>query len=85
MEKKTILVVGLEKKDVDEFRRKIGLCFIVVHVEMLPKLKIVGIDYMIGHDGNRYLLEVNHIPNVTVFPFVNEAFLRFAVKWVVAE
>jgi hypothetical protein len=42
---------------------------------------IVGVDYMIGEDGTKYLLEVNHIPNVTVFPFVNEVFVQFAAKW----
>ncbi len=44
-------------------------------------LQTVGIDYMVGDDGEKYLLEVNHIPNVTVFPFVNESFLKFAVNW----
>ncbi|MDJ1494674.1 hypothetical protein QNI19_17140 [Cytophagaceae bacterium DM2B3-1] len=44
--------------------------------------QIVGIDYMIGLDGKKYLLEVNHIPNVTVFPFVREAFIDFAIQWV---
>jgi len=46
------------------------------------KLETIGIDYMVGHNGEKYLLEVNHIPNVTVFPFVNEAFIGFAVNWV---
>lgn len=47
------------------------------------KLEAVGVDYMVGNNGERYLLEVNHIPNVTVFPFVNAAFKDFAVQWVV--
>jgi hypothetical protein len=45
-------------------------------------LQTVGVDYMVGKNGNRYLLEVNHIPNVTVFPFVNEAFLKYVEKWI---
>lgn len=45
-------------------------------------LPIVGIDYIAGTNGENYLLEVNHIPNVTVFPFVNEAFLEFSSDWV---
>jgi hypothetical protein len=45
------------------------------------KLETVGVDYMVGHDGTRYLLEVNHIPNVTVFPFVNKVFLNYVTKW----
>lgn len=44
-------------------------------------LQIVGIDYMVAETGEKYLLEVNHIPNVTVFPFVNEVFLEYAVKF----
>jgi hypothetical protein len=45
-------------------------------------LQIVGIDYMISTEGQKYLLEVNHIPNVTVFSFVNEAFIEFAKTWI---
>jgi hypothetical protein len=46
------------------------------------KLDTVGIDYMIGKDGNHYILEVNHIPNVTVFPFINEVFIDYTAKWI---
>ena len=45
------------------------------------KLETIGIDYMVGANGERYMLEVNHIPNVTVFPFINKAFMEFAVDW----
>lgn len=48
------------------------------------KLQTVGVDYIIGKNGERYLLEVNHIPNVTVFPFVNEAFIAYAGEWMVS-
>lgn len=48
-------------------------------------LQMVGVDYMIGSNGKRYLLEVNHIPNVTVFPFINEAFLEFSEKWIMSH
>jgi hypothetical protein len=44
-------------------------------------LQTVGVDYMVGTNGERYLLEVNHIPNVTVFPFVNKAFIEFSKRW----
>jgi hypothetical protein len=44
-------------------------------------MQMVGIDYMVAETGEKYLLEVNHIPNVTVFPFVNEAFLEYAIAW----
>lgn len=45
-------------------------------------LETVGVDYMVGKNGQKYLLEVNHIPNVTVFPFVNSVFIDYAVKWI---
>jgi hypothetical protein len=45
-------------------------------------LQTVGVDYIIGKDNNKYLLEVNHIPNVTVFPFVNKAFLKYVENWI---
>jgi hypothetical protein len=47
-------------------------------------LQTVGVDYMVGFNGEKYLLEVNHIPNVTVFPFVNEAFILFSKKWIIS-
>ncbi|MET3502106.1 hypothetical protein ABIC45_003730 [Mucilaginibacter rubeus] len=47
-------------------------------------LQTVGVDYIIGKNGERYLLEVNHIPNVTVFPFVNKAFIEYAGEWMVS-
>ena len=45
-------------------------------------MEIIANDYMIGHDGTRYLLEVNHIPNVTRFPEIWEAYRDFAVEWI---
>jgi len=47
-------------------------------------LPVIGVDYMIAENGEKYLLEVNHIPNVTVFPFVNVAFIDFAKNWIFA-
>ena len=44
-------------------------------------LQMAGIDYMVGKNGEKYLLEVNHIPNVTVFPFMNEAFIKYCKHW----
>ena len=45
-------------------------------------LPVVAVDYMVGRDGTRYLLEVNHIPNVTEFPDMREAYLAFVTAWV---
>jgi hypothetical protein len=44
-------------------------------------LRTVGVDYMVAPDGSRYLLEVKHVPNVTVFPEVREAYLDLVVRW----
>jgi len=48
-------------------------------------MQMIGIDYMIADDGNRYLLEVNHIPNITVFNFMTDAFIEFANSWIHEE
>jgi len=48
-------------------------------------LEVTGIDYMIGADGERHLLEVNHAANVTVFPEMREAFLDLVATWANAD
>lgn len=45
-------------------------------------MQMIGVDYMVGKDGVNYLLEVNHIPNITVFPFIREEFIDYASKWI---
>ncbi len=44
-------------------------------------LATVGVDYIATPDGTRHLLEVNHVPNVTVFPEIREAYLDMVVAW----
>jgi hypothetical protein len=44
-------------------------------------LATVGVDYIVATDGTRHLLEVNHVPNVTVFPEVRAAYLDLVVAW----
>ena len=46
------------------------------------RLEVVGVDYMIGRDGTKHLLEVNHIPNVTRFPEIRAAYLDLAAEWI---
>ncbi|MEN9611946.1 MAG: hypothetical protein RLZZ628_2760 [Bacteroidota bacterium] len=131
MNKTTILVVGLEKKEIATLRQNLGLGYVeeFIHGEAVRvmlvgdkywqiklmgetwlksihhddacempvdkalledtqnlarhfNLEIVGVDYMVGYNGEKYLLEVNHIPNVTIFPSMNEAFLEYARHWV---
>lgn len=45
-------------------------------------LEIIANDYIVGNDGQKYLLEVNHIPNVTRFPEIWEAYRDFTVEWI---
>jgi hypothetical protein len=44
-------------------------------------LEVLGVDYMVEADGGRYLLEVNHIPSVTAFDEVREAYMEHVVGW----
>ena len=48
-------------------------------------LEIVANDYIVGNDGQKHLLEVNHIPNVTRFPEIWEAYCDLATEWVTVE
>ncbi len=40
-------------------------------------------DYIVGDQGTKHLLEVNHIPNVTRFPAIWEAYRDYAVQFLV--
>jgi hypothetical protein len=44
-------------------------------------LEMLATDYIVGPDGAKHLLEVNHIPNVTVFPEIRAAYLDWAARW----
>jgi hypothetical protein len=45
------------------------------------RLEMLAVDYIVGRDGSRHLLEVNHIPNVTVFAEIRSAYLEWAAHW----
>lgn len=45
-------------------------------------MEIIANDYIVGDNGDKYLLEVNHIPNVTRFTALWDAYLEFVVDWV---
>ena len=51
------------------------------HIQQAFGLEIIANDYMVGQDGNRYLLEVNHIPNVDRFPAIWQAYSDYVVNW----
>ena len=44
-------------------------------------LEVMAVDYMLGEDGQKHLLEVNHIPNVTRFPEIRNAYLTYVSTW----
>ena len=44
-------------------------------------MQVIANDYMIAADGKRYLLEVNHIPNVSRFPEIWAAYRDYAIDW----
>ena len=45
-------------------------------------LEIIANDYIVAADGNKYLLEVNHIPNVTRFQELQDIYLEEIGKWI---
>ena len=45
-------------------------------------LQMIGVDYIVAEDGTPHLLEVNHIPNVTVFEEMTDAFVELELGWV---
>jgi hypothetical protein len=44
-------------------------------------LEMLAVDYQVTADGTKHLLEVNHIPNVTLFSELREAYLEYAARW----
>lgn len=44
-------------------------------------LEIIAVDYQIADDGTKHLLEVNHIPSVTAFAEMREAYLDYVTTW----
>lgn len=48
-------------------------------------LEIAANDYIVTPDGIPHLLEVNHIPNVTRFPEIWDAYADFVVEWLAKD
>lgn len=46
------------------------------------EMEMLGIDYMVSSEGEKYLLEVNHIPSVSAFDEFNAAFLDDVAGWI---
>jgi hypothetical protein len=52
------------------------------HIQKALKMDMIGNDYIVSKDGSKYLLEVNHIPNITRFDAVREVYLSTVIKWI---
>lgn len=48
-------------------------------------LPVCATDYIVTPTGEKHLLELNHIPNVTQFSEMRAAYLQFAAEWVNAR
>lgn len=48
-------------------------------------LEIAANDYIVTADGQPHLLEVNHIPNVTRFPEIWDAYAQYVMEWLKRE
>ncbi|GAB5492967.1 MAG: hypothetical protein Phog2KO_31820 [Phototrophicaceae bacterium] len=51
------------------------------HIKDVFDLQIIANDYIVSPDGSKHLLEVNHIPNVTRFPEIWDAYMRYVIDW----
>lgn len=45
-------------------------------------MDIIANDYIVGNDGQKHLLEVNHIPNVTRFEPLRAAYVETVLEWI---
>lgn len=53
-----------------------------LHIQKALRIDMIGNDYIVGKDGKKYLLEVNHIPNITRFEAVREAYLGTVITFI---
>ncbi|MGX7666519.1 hypothetical protein [Flavobacterium pedocola] len=53
-----------------------------IHIKKELKMDMIGNDYIILNNGEKRLLEVNHIPNITRFDVVREAYLSTVTEWI---
>ncbi|WP_428225641.1 hypothetical protein [Flavobacterium sp.] len=66
-------------------------CFMEIDQELLADTKhikqhlgmdMIGNDYIVMPNGAKKLLEVNHIPNITRFEEVRQAYLETVINWI---
>jgi len=51
------------------------------HIKSHFGLQLIANDYIVSPDGSKHLLEVNHIPNVTRFPEIWDAYKNYVIDW----
>lgn len=49
------------------------------------EMDMIANDYIVGNDGHKYLLEVNHIPNVERFEVVRDIYMKEILAWIKSE
>lgn len=53
-----------------------------LHIQKAMQMDMIGNDYIVGKEGKKYLLEVNHIPNITRFEAVRTAYLATVIAFI---
>lgn len=50
-------------------------------IKVAFQMEIIANDYIVSPDGSKHLLEVNHIPNISRFPEIWQAYADYVVQW----
>lgn len=56
-----------------------------LHIKKAFNMQMIANDYIVGTEGTKHLLEVNHIPNVTRFEALQKLYLSEVTSWINAE
>ena len=68
---------GAEIMEVDP-----GLLEDTLNLKAAFELEMIANDYIIAASGDKFLLEVNHIPNMTRFPEMTHMYLEEVQQWI---
>lgn len=52
-----------------------------LNLKKILEMDLIANDYIIGKNGEKYLLEINHIPNITRFEEVRKQYLETVLEW----
>ncbi|MVO08199.1 hypothetical protein GOQ30_03350 [Flavobacterium sp. TP390] len=56
-----------------------------LHIKKALQMDMIGNDYIVTKEGKKYLLEVNHIPNITRFETVRTVYLETVIDWITSS